>query len=289
MLDKLKNFFNNSTTQNTSRFILSLTAFFLLINYVLINKSEFSILLNIPTANLIILIGIKFFCVYYNSLFQKVSLNIFEINIQNLTSLKITSRAMLINQLLPFRGGVGYRMYYLRKHYKIKVKEFGKLISLFYFFNLLTIVLTIGIYIFFENNFMEIKDLTFLLLLIIFFIIFLFFSSKLRFTIFLKYFYLFLVSILSNFFQYIFVAYTYLLLESNNFISDALVHLIIHISSSLINLTPGSIGIREYLLFYFQDFFAVNNFQILTTSILDRIALLVVLIMINLFFKVKNR
>ena len=136
---------------------------------------------------------------------------------------------------------------------------------------------------------MEIKDLTFLLLLIIFFIIFLFFSSKLRFTIFLKYFYLFLVSILSNFFQYIFVAYTYLLLESNNFISDALVHLIIHISSSLINLTPGSIGIREYLLFYFQDFFAVNNFQILTTSILDRIALLVVLIMINLFFKVKNR
>ena len=112
---KLNTIFKNEYFIKFGTLFLSIFATIVLLNFVYQNKSEFLILLGIPTLNLFYFLILKFVFVFSNSYFQKISLKILNINIKDIESLKITSKSMLINQLIPFRGGLGYRMYYLKK------------------------------------------------------------------------------------------------------------------------------------------------------------------------------
>lgn len=293
ILFKLKSL---SRYNNYLRPFLTLIAVSLLFNYILSNAAEFSMIFKISFFNLIILLIIKFLFVFSNSYFQKVSLKIIDTNINNFDSLKLTSRSMLMNQILPFKSGMGYRMFYLIKHYQIKVKEFGRLIYFFYLFNLLTIGIVIVIYQFFQNVKINNEETIYLIFLIFISSFIYFFISKKKnlFTsttkiYFLKYSNLFFASILSNFLQFIFIAYSYYFFKNEKFIIDSLFHYIVHGVSSMVNITPGSIGLREGLLLYFQNYFSVDSFMILNIAILDRLSLLVALSIFNLFFKLKSR
>jgi len=112
--------------------IVSIFFIFLFVYYILLNPEVLNIFEILTIQSIVILIFIKFIMLILNSLFNKFLVKAFEIDLLNFESLYIGSITFLGNLYLPGRIGGGFRLMYLNKTYNLKSSFLVS--SLVYFF-----------------------------------------------------------------------------------------------------------------------------------------------------------
>ena len=112
--------------------IVSIFFIFLFVYYILLNPEVLNIFEILTIQSIVILIFIKFIMLILNSLFNKSLIKAFEIDLLNFESLYIGSITFLGNLYLPGRIGGGFRLMYLNKTYNLKSSFLVS--SLVYFF-----------------------------------------------------------------------------------------------------------------------------------------------------------
>lgn len=100
--------------------------------YITINPEILNILEVLTISSLIILLAIKSIMLILNSLFNKILVKAFGIDLKNFESLYLGSITFLGNLFLPGRIGAGFRLVYLNKKYNLKSSFL--ISSLLYFF-----------------------------------------------------------------------------------------------------------------------------------------------------------
>jgi len=112
--------------------IVSIFFIFLFVYYILLNPEVLNIFEILTIQSIVILIFIKFIMLILNSLFNKFLVKAFDIDLLNFESLYIGSITFLGNLYLPGRIGGGFRLMYLNKTYNLKSSFLVS--SLVYFF-----------------------------------------------------------------------------------------------------------------------------------------------------------
>ena len=112
--------------------IISIFFIFLIVYYIILNPEVLNILEILTAQILFIFLFIKSIMLLLNSLFNKLLLKAFNIDLLNFESLYIGSITFLGNLYLPGRIGGGFRLMYLNKKYKLKSSFLVS--SLVYFF-----------------------------------------------------------------------------------------------------------------------------------------------------------
>ena len=295
--------------------IVSIFFIFLFVYYILLNPEVLNIFEILTIQSIVILIFIKFIMLILNSLFNKSLIKAFEIDLLNFESLYIGSITFLGNLYLPGRIGGGFRLIYLNKTYNLKSSFLVS--SLVYFFVISFFINSlIGFFSLFLN--FEYLNSSLLIWLFIYGFSFLFsfyllfkkfelkkieeFKSKIFYKI-------------SSYFQeakngwititkfknmnrnlisiyiinYIFFVIDIYLITTFINISLSLSNVVffnsINIFSGLIGLTPGSIGLKESLMFLsisifeltFEELFQIILIERLISVVFSIIPLLVVL------------
>ncbi len=294
--------------------IVSIFFFFLFVYYILLNPEVLNIFEILTIQSLVILIFIKFIMLILNSLFNKYLVKAFDVDLLKFESLYIGSITFLGNLYLPGRIGGGFRLIYLNKTYNLKSSFLVS--SLVYFF---VISFFINSFIGFFSLILNFEYLNSSLLIWLFIYGFLFlFSFYILFKKFeLKKIELFKSKIfnkISRYFQeakngwititkfknmnrnlisiyiinYIFfVIDIYLITTFVNIylsLSNVVFFNSINIFSGLIGLTPGSIGLKESLMFLsinileltFEELFQIILIERLISIVFSIIPLLVV-------------
>lgn len=295
--------------------IVSIFFIFLFVYYILLNPEVLNIFEILTIQSIVILIFIKFIMLILNSLFNKSLIKAFDIDLLNFESLYIGSITFLGNLYLPGRIGGGFRLIYLNKTYNLKSSFLVS--SLVYFFVISFFINSlIGFFSLFLN--FEYLNSSLLIWLFIYGFSFLFsfyllfknfelknieeFKSKIFYKI-------------SSYFQeaksgwntitkfknmnrnlisiyiinYIFFVIDIYLITTFINISLSLSNVVffnsINIFSGLIGITPGSIGLKESLMFLsinifeltFEELFQIILIERLISVVFSIIPILVVL------------
>ena len=294
--------------------IVSIFFIFLFVYYILLNPEVLNIFEILTIQSIVILIFIKFIMLILNSLFNKFLVKAFEIDLLNFESLYIGSITFLGNLYLPGRIGGGFRLMYLNKTYNLKSSFLVS--SLVYFFVISFFINSlIGFFSLFLN--FEYLNSSLLIWLFIYGFSFLFsfyllfkkfelkkieeFKSKIFYKI-NSYFQeakngwntitkfknmnrnLISIYIINYIF---FVIDIYLITTFINIylsLSNVVFFNSINIFSGLIGLTPGSIGLKESLMFIsinileltFEELFQIILIERLISIVFSIIPLLVV-------------
>lgn len=281
--------------------IVSIFFIFLFVYYILLNPEVLNIFEILTIQSIVILIFIKFIMLILNSLFNKSLIKAFDIDLLNFESLYIGSITFLGNLYLPGRIGGGFRLIYLNKTYNLKSSFLVS--SLVYFFVISFFINSlIGFFSLFLN--FEYLNSSLLIWLFIYGFSFLFsfyllfknfelkkieeFKSKIFYKI-------------SSYFQeaksgwititkfknmnrnlisiyiinYIFFVIDIYLITTFINISLSLSNVVffnsINIFSGLIGITPGSIGLKESLMFLSINIFELTFEQLFQIILIERL------------------
>jgi len=238
---------------------------------------------NLEFSELLSLFFIRIFIFTLAALYLKELISGFKIKISFLESFKVSNNSNLLNYFTPFRGGAGYRALYFKNMYNLNFKNFSKTLIIYYIF---TFVQCTGVLLICLMN--PQKFNYFFVFSIIFFSItaFLFFNKKYSFTneirnilninvVLLRVFFIQLALLasfaLNNYFIFKF-------LNINLNYNSVLILTCIGVLSTLLSLTPGSIGVREAFFIYFNDLINLTTFEIMQHSLLDRSINIVLLV-----------
>ncbi len=213
------------------------------------------------------------------------------------------------NLVGPFKIGIGLKITYLKTKHNLSVyKNFvinGQYIVIHL---LLSILLLLSTIVAFEKKYSEkvLLVLLFLIFLIIIFIIFIrnfdfekvkprlnkyIFDliSILNFNLIKKnIFSIFTLSVLHLFFGIINIFLIFSMLNFENMFKESIYFNLISILGSVTTVTPGNIGILEFLHVLFKELYSLSAAEIVLVSIISRLISLVSLFIINLYTRINK-
>lgn len=268
-----------------------------------------NLLLSVRSIPLILLIGIILLQIINLGLNIWINMIIFRLksDISIADGSTSTTLALILNSLIPFKAGSAYQAIFLKKKYNLTLLWF---MGMFYTVSLIFLIISslFGIlslvYLYFNFGIISLPLLMFYLIFLISAIylqvikrIFLKVSKKIRFLLLDKFVFV-LYDIDRSFkilyknkhvfrklttliFLNILILLIITILEFKSLkIEISLVKILIFFSLSafsiIINLTPGSIGIKEFVHYMFSSFLNLTKDNIILISIVDRTMLLVV-------------
>lgn len=291
---------------------ITITVFFLLMFlYYLISEPKFlEILYSTDSLIIFTILSLSFFRISLTSIQNIYLFRILNINLTFKKALKIVYINKAGNQLLPLKLGSGYKAHYFINKLNVPMTKYiyinagvfvvGLIITFIIF--LISINYSFNVYTELLLNLIN-PSLFFLISFIIFsFIIFIFNNKKNKFkksSILFKINsglkiiftpnrnqFLFLITtlliILLNIYMVFYIADMYVL---NNSIFEAAKFYSVGTISSLVQITPGNIGISEITLIYLKDLYVYNTSEILAISIVGRAVEYLLLLILNFFIK----
>lgn len=213
-------------------------------------------------------------------------------------NLQLNTKSLIGNLLLPYRAGSGYRGLYLRKYHGVKISHFSSIFTLLTGFSMTAFLVLLGVFLF-----VKYKDFSFFISIFVLFTVLTITVLLLRRFAIARIKYLFSKhrknKILSFFYHYIdgfnqinslrllfILLILHLLLVvtsvvifycefklfglSNSFPDVAIYTSLIGLSN-VINITPAALGLRESVLFIFNDVINIDESIIIQMNIFDRI------------------
>tara|TARA_Y100000816_G_scaffold6015_1_gene3653 strand:+ start:6925 stop:7842 length:918 start_codon:yes stop_codon:yes gene_type:complete len=291
---------------NISKF-LSLFSLIIICFYLINNPSSYEALIKINTRTIIIIVSVKFFTLLLNSLFNFELLKVFRLKLGIFEAIYLSSLTFVGNFYLPGKSGASLRLLYLNKKYNFKSPE---LTSIFFYFVFITTFLSsfFGlISLLLINNRNVILKIGSLSILSIIFISSFYILKK---NYALKNFpkskisqwvnetkknwnilsseqnlLLKLVTITGvNFFLFateIAIIFNYLFKDLA--ILEILYYNSLSVFSSLLSITPASLGIKEFIILISNDLLGVSLENLISVLIIER-AISIVFSIIPLFF-----
>mgnify|MGYP001329434821 CR=1 FL=1 len=234
---------------------------------------------------------------------SNINLNILQklnIKLSNLQSLDLTIKNTLGNLTSPLKLGSGYKISYLKEKYDLKILDYIIWNTFYAYINIFPVLFIFLIYSLIVNKF-EIENI---ILLIVILLIVLYLSIKyfnfrylLRKNTYYKVTFLYfskinLVIQLNNILFFISNSVIcYLLLNSLNkdtIFFSALSYSFLASIVSLINVTPGNIGVKEVLIISLNQIHGIGYKFIIITSFIERLASFICLFLFQILLKAKR-
>jgi len=291
---------------------ITITVFFLLLfAYYLITEPQFLEILSTTDPSIIItILLLSLFRICLVTIQNIYLFRIININLKFKETFKVVYINRAGNQLLPLKLGSGYKAHYFINKLNVPMFKYlylttgqhaVSLIITFIIF-LISVNLSSNIYSEYLLGLINSSLFLFLIFLIFSFFIFYYFYKKDRFnekSIFIKIYsglkilftpninqFLLLITttliILLNIYILFYIADMYVL---NNSIYETAKFYSVGIMSSLVQVTPGNIGISEIALISLQDLYVFNTSEILAISIVGRGTEYLLLLILNFFIK----
>lgn len=294
---------------------ITITVIFLcMFVYYLITEPKFLEILSTTDSSIIFtILSLSFFRISLVSIQNIYLFRILNINLKFKEAFKIVYINKAGNQLLPLKLGSGYKAHYfinkldvpISKYLYLNAGQFAVSLIITFIIFLISINYSSNIYSEFLLSLINSSlffFLIFLIFLIFSFIIFIYYYKKNKFqkeSIFFKIYsglkilfipnrnqFLFLITtiliILLNIYMLFYIADMYVL---NNSIYEAAKLYSVGVMSSLVQITPGNIGISEITLISLQDLYVFNTSEILAISIVGRATEYLLLLILNFFIK----
>lgn len=281
----------------------ALTTIFIVvfIYYFIQNKEDFTKLQEVSIFALILLGFLKILFIYINGLFTKIVLEAFNKEMSNQESFKLSLLSAIGNYFAPFQGGTGIRGIYLKKNFNLPYSHFMSITAGYYVIVFLVSAITglIGstyihnkyslfsekLYIIFAliligaviatfvklPRFIKDKTLSSPIAKRILKIINLIFDGWEKINSDKTLLYKLIGINITNFLIAGIVMYIeFYALGLTISIAGVAIYVSLSTLSSLISLTPGSIGIKEIIFILFANVIAVTETDILQVSLIDR-------------------
>ena len=288
---------------------ITITVFFLLLfAYYLITEPQFlEILSTTDTSILTTILLLSLFRICLVTIQNIYLFRIININLKFKETFRIVYINRAGNQLLPLKLGSGYKAHYFINKLNVPMFKYLYLttgqqaVSLIITFIIFLISVNLSSNIYSEYLLGLINSSLFLFLIFSFFIFFYFYKKdrfneksifnkiysglKILFTPNINQFLLLITTtliILLNIYILFYIADMYVL---NNSIYETAKFYSVGIMSSLVQVTPGNIGISEIALISLQDLYVFNTSEILAISIVGRGTEYLLLLILNFFVK----
>lgn len=257
--------------------------------------NNYSLFLNLDIRNesyLILTLLIKSLNIFLIAAINLLAFSIFNSDITYKETLKIHITSLFGNFFSFAKSGTAYKALTLKQRFNLNIKEF----TIFFFVNQMFAVLAISFVTLIYFNFFREDKLDNVILLSIAIIpltlllAFNLISKKFKHTNFPLLFksknllIIFLAQLISSF----------VIISANFFLSntigieltfyDNLIYTLIAVTSIMISLTPNALGIREFLLLYFDNLIMLDSKILFNFSIADRLSDAFMLLIIYLIF-----
>lgn len=105
--------------------LLTFIVVVLLGHFVYKNIEDFYIIKDLAVLMFIIIIALHMIILYLNAYIQRLLFSLFHIDIKD--SLHLMATNAFLNMVMPFRGGAGFRAFFMKKIYNLEYKKFASL------------------------------------------------------------------------------------------------------------------------------------------------------------------
>lgn len=282
--------FNNLKLLSYLKVIIFISSIFYFIYFIFENLQFFLDLQKIKLDFIFLVLVLKILNILFLSNINLRILNNLKINLNFKESFEITIKNTLGNLSSPLKLGSGYKITYLKEHYKLEIKNYILLNTFFSILNLIPIFLIFILYNIFNSQVRDFKIVGIVTIISFLVILFLIVFQNFQFLKTLKIFSKNNLHIHVNnilfFLSNTFIVYIIAnqLLPYSSFFS-ALAFTSLGFVVNLVNLTPGNIGIKESVLFIFENIHGYSLYLLIFISFLERFISLITLFSIQFCLK----
>lgn len=254
------------------------------------NPEIFYQLKSLKYSEILFLVLLRSHIFLLSALYLKEIISEFNIKISFLESLDVSNNSNLLNYFTPFRGGAGYRAIYFKNKYNLNFKNFSKTLIIYYLFTFIQCFVVFLICLINLNKF----HYFFVIFILLTFVASIIFYRKNVFKNDLKLIFkmnkvllkVFVIQ-LSLFFS--FTVNNYLIFKYLNIpltLSSVFMLTSVGVFSTLLSLTPGSVGIREAFFVYLNDLTNLSTFEIMQHALIDRSINIILLVFYFMVLKI---
>ena len=267
--------FNNLKLLSYLKVIIFISSIFYFIYFIFENLQFFLDLQKIKLDFIFLVLILKILNILFLSNINLRILNNLKINLNFMESFEITIKNTLGNLSSPLKLGSGYKITYLKEHYKLEIKNYILLNTFFSILNLIPIFLIFILYNIFNSQVRDFKIVGIVTIISFLVTLFLIVFQNFQFLKTLKIFSKNNLHIHVNnilfFLSNTFIVYIIAnqLLPYSSFFS-ALAFTSLGFVVNLVNLTPGNIGIKESVLFIFENIHGYSLYLLIFISFLER-------------------
>lgn len=282
--------FNNLKLLSYLKVIIFISSIFYFIYFIFENLQFFLDLQKIKLDFIFLVLILKILNILFLSNINLRILNNLKINLNFMESFEITIKNTLGNLSSPLKLGSGYKITYLKEHYKLEIKNYILLNTFFSILNLIPIFLIFILYNIFNSQVRDFKIVGIVTIISFLVTLFLIVFQNFQFLKTLKIFSKNNLHIHVNnilfFLSNTFIVYIIAnqLLPYSSFFS-ALAFTSLGFVVNLVNLTPGNIGIKESVLFIFENIHGYSLYLLIFISFLERFISLITLFSIQFCLK----
>lgn len=277
---------NNKILKN----FIGVITLLILVYYIYQNLEFINLLKRFSYLDLFFLLLLIVLRIFINGIQTKYLYNFSSINLKNLESINLFVKSSIANSISFLNVGGGYKAYFLKKNYDLKIKSFILLnttLSIYKSFIYLFLFILVLI---FNNKLSPYPSFLFIFISITLCILWIrMYPQKFSFldklfnfqkNLILK----FNINLFIQFFLNTLILFRYFQLFNFSVSYESIVlYFLVGFISSLIKITPGNIGFKETILIFTSSLHKVTELQILTISIFSRLFELVILFVASSF------